>query len=157
LLPAVSVMIMLLLLFSLMRIFMIVDSHPPADRKERVFVYLPFTLYFGWISVATIANISAFLVHLKWQGGFLSPEQWTVVMMCVAAGLSAVMAVRFRAWAFVMVVMWALVGIYLRWDGTVYANIPRTAIALLMALTAIFFFSLRTPSSGEIVDVHKGS
>jgi benzodiazapine receptor len=157
LLPAISVLIMLMLLFSLIRIFMILHRRHPADRKEQIFIYLPFTLYFGWICVATIANISAFLVHLEWNGGFLSPEQWTVAMMCVAAGLSAVIAIRFRASAFVIVVIWALVGIYLRWDGTAYVNITRAAIALMIALTIIFFFSLTNPAPGKLLDVRKGS
>jgi len=143
LLPAVSVVIMLALLVSLISIFMILQNHHPADLKEHAFVYLPFTLYFGWICVATIANISALLVSMKWQVAFLSPEQWTVVMMCAAAALSVVMAIRFRASAFVVVVIWALLGIYLRWDDTEYVHIPRAAIALMVALTAIFFYSLR--------------
>ncbi|MBL0741651.1 TspO/MBR family protein [Chryseolinea lacunae] len=143
LMPALSVVIMLTLLFSLSQIFMLLQSHRAVDMKEKIFVFLPFTLYFGWICVATIANVSALLVSVRWEGGFLSPEAWTVVMMCVAATLSAFVALRFRATAFVVVVLWALLGIYLRWNTTDYAAINGTAIVLLIGLTIVFVLSLR--------------
>lgn len=147
LLPAVSVAIMLALLFSLSQIFILLQTHRAADMKEKIFVVLPFTLYFGWICVATIANVSALLVSVKWDGGFLSPEMWTVVMMCVAATLSTFVALRFRATAFVVVVLWALLGIYLRWNTTDYLAINRTAIVLLVGLTIVFILSLRKKST----------
>ena len=145
LLPTVSVVIMLGLLFSLLRIFLLLPSLHLATTKEILFVRLPFTLYFAWICVATIANVSALLVSLEWNGGFLSPESWTALMMGVAALLAVKIVLDYGAPSFVLVVMWALLGIYLRWKGTDHHVILVTAIVLevLLLITLFFFFKRR--------------
>ena len=38
------------------------------DQKEKLFIRLPFSVYFGWITVATIANITTLLVDIGWNG-----------------------------------------------------------------------------------------
>jgi len=71
----------------------------------------PFSLYLGWISVATIANVSVLLYSLNWNGFGLSDLAWTVIMMLVAVILSALMLKRFNDFLFAGVIMWALLGI----------------------------------------------
>jgi benzodiazapine receptor len=106
-----SVIVMILLLFVLIRIFLLLEKHKPNSGNEMMFVRLPFTLYLAWISVATIANISAFLITTSWQGAGLSPATWTIVMIVVAFALATFMIFRFKKLAFAAVVAWALVGI----------------------------------------------
>jgi hypothetical protein len=77
-------------------------------------VHMPFSIYFGWISVATIANITALLVYWKWNGFGLSPQLWTVVVMAVAIVLAIVMLTRRRDVFYALVIDWALLGILLK-------------------------------------------
>lgn len=144
LLPAVSVCIMAGMLFVLTRMFRLVHTAPrPHTVWEQFLVLLPFTLYAAWICVATIANVSALLVSAGWQGGFLSMEQWTALMMAVAAMLAIFITLDYRVPAFALVVMWALFGIYLRWHETAYTVITYTAIILQLLLAGTVLFVLR--------------
>lgn len=113
-----SVVAMLVLLFSLTRIFLLVQQSKMKNSIEQIFIKLPFVVYLAWICVATIANISALLVSLNWSGGFLSHEYWTIVMISVAALLGLFIAYKFKEPAFLLVLIWAFFGIYSKWTTT---------------------------------------
>jgi hypothetical protein len=101
-----SVIIMIALLSSLIGIYVRIKQNNP-----QLLDLLPFSVYLGWISVATIANISYFLVYIDWSGWGLSPEIWTIVMMFVATILARIFLFREQDIYFVLVFIWALVGI----------------------------------------------
>lgn len=108
----VSVVIMLVLLFSLLKIVvntrMELDFHP---FKRYLFVFWPFALYSGWISVALIANIAAWLTKINWNGWGISPVIWTIIMICIA-GLVNIYMIRIRNLReFALVGIWALMAI----------------------------------------------
>jgi translocator protein len=133
---AASVVVMLVLLFSLTRIFLLLQKSKSTDKMEWFFIKLPFTFYLAWICVATIANISALLVSLNWHGGFLTEEHWAVVMISIAALLALFIASKFDEPAFLLILIWAFFGIYERWmgaDHTVIASAARIA-GILLAL-----------------------
>lgn len=128
-----SVVIMLLFLLVLTKIFLLLQKTAPASKVDYALLHLPFTLYFAWICVATIANISAWLVSLGWNGGALSPTTWAIVMMVIASLLGAYILWRFRAFAYPVVTLWALYGISLRHQPMV----AQAAVALLVALAVM--------------------
>ena len=101
-----SVIIMIALLSSLIGIYVRIKQNNPQFLD-----LLPFSVYLAWISVATIANISYFLVYIDWSGWGLSPEIWTIVMMFVATILARIFLFREQDIYFVLVFIWALVGI----------------------------------------------
>ena len=107
-----SVIIMVVLLFSLIKIVvntrMELDGHP---FKAYLLVYWPFAIYTGWITVALIANASAYLTKLNWQGWGISDVSWAIVMI-VVAGLVNIFMVYFRNLReFAAVGIWALFAI----------------------------------------------
>lgn len=109
---ALSLLVMLLLLLTLIRLFL------NGRKGIRMFplwlqtlLIAPFTVYLGWISVATIANVTAYLVKINWTGGPLEPEIWSAVMITVAIVLSLFMLLRFRIAGFPLTIAWALWGI----------------------------------------------
>jgi hypothetical protein len=79
----------------------------------RWLVHVPFGIYLGWISVATIANASALLSHLNppWTGWGISPAAWAIIVMAVAMLLAFLMAAIRQDTAYNLVVIWALAGI----------------------------------------------
>lgn len=143
LLVGLSVALMLLLLGVLTRIFFLLRAAAPSGKADRFFVHVPFIIYLAWICVATIANISAWLVAQQWNGGGLSPEVWTIVMMVVAAGLAFYIGMRYQAAVFELVVMWALLGIYLRWRTSDYQMLAYGSALLVLLLGAGFIVSFR--------------
>lgn len=134
-----SVLIMLILLFSLTKIFLLLKSANLNSMIEKIFIRLTFIFYFAWICVATIANISALLVSLSWDGGILSPVAWTMTMITIATVLGIYISGRFREPAFLIVLIWALYGIYSKWTGTENNSIAMVALTELVLLLVLFF------------------
>lgn len=113
-----SLLVMLVLLVSLILIHRRLQGHPPPDRRTFWCIRVPFSVYLGWISVATIANSTALLVHLQWNGFGLGAVFWYVTMLGAAVALALLMLWRHRDGAFALVVLWALFGITARHAGT---------------------------------------
>lgn len=101
-----SVPIMVGLLFTLIRIADIFRDSV-LTPKERWQVRLPFSVYFGWITVATIANITVFLVYLGWNGFGLSDSFWTVVALLVGMLIGSWRMLRDRFIPYGLVLIWA--------------------------------------------------
>jgi translocator protein len=133
-----SVLIMLLLLFSLTKMFLLLQHHELNSWYEKLFIKLPFTFYLSWICVATIANISALFVSLSWNGGILSPSVWTITMISVASVVGIFITERYREPAFLLVLIWAFFGIYSKWNGTENQSISTTALTELLLLGILF-------------------
>lgn len=86
--------------------------------------FVPFSIYLGWISVATIANFSTALYETDFVQSFagINAAVWAVLMIAVAAGLAITMLVMRRDVAYALVIVWASVGIYARpFDTELYA------------------------------------
>jgi len=85
-----------------------------SASARRFFLTVPIRVYLGWISVATIANVTALLVKLNWNGWGIDPRAWTVIV--IAAGLAV--ALGFSLWrgqiAAPLVVVWAYAGIVIK-------------------------------------------
>jgi translocator protein len=86
---------------------------PPVTRAERFWARGMVSVYLGWASVATVANITVYLYQRGHSVSFLAlPAQfWGVVVLAVATGLGAVMLRRHRDFAYAAVLVWAFVGI----------------------------------------------
>jgi len=107
-----TVVVMLILLVSLIMIYLKLDiTHDNHDQFERWFVDFPFSLYLGWISVATIANISSLLDCWGWKGLGISAEVWAVIMLSVGIILALMIAYKRKDIVFILVFIWAYIGI----------------------------------------------
>lgn len=109
----ISLFIMIALLFFLIIIFLrIQQSSKGLKPVYRFWIQQPFIVYLAWITVATIANITALLVGIGWQGGSIAPESWSAMMIVIAFLLGGYFTVGLRKFAFALVLSWALFGIY---------------------------------------------
>lgn len=140
---SISVTLMLLLLLTLVQLFLKVRKISMTKPEEKIFIRLPFTIYFAWICVATIANISTLFVSRQWEGGIFSPLVWTIVMMTIASLLALFIINKYRAPIFALVIIWALLGIFLRWNDTEHQVIAHTALSLLFIVSAGAFATWR--------------
>ena len=113
-----SLAAMLVLLVSLCAIAARLGAPREAESAgDRWLVYLPFSIYLGWISVATIANAAVVLLDLGWDGAPLSPATWTLLLLAVATGLGIWFLYRRGDLAYVAVLVWAFAGIWARQGG----------------------------------------
>ncbi|MBN2259172.1 MAG: tryptophan-rich sensory protein [Clostridiales bacterium] len=81
---------------------------------ERVAIYHTFSVYLGWISVATIANITAVLVNMGWNGFGISEQIWTMTVIFVAIGLALISILFKKDIPYALVIDWALAGILIK-------------------------------------------
>jgi hypothetical protein len=106
-----------------------------VSHSERFFVHLPFSVYLGWITVATIANIAALLIKLNWGGFGLSAEFWTALMLGIATVITLVVLFFRKDLFFTLVILWAFFGI-------LYKRLtvdPQQSLAIwITAVTGIF-------------------
>ncbi|MGC8827172.1 MAG: tryptophan-rich sensory protein, partial [Anaerolineae bacterium] len=132
-----TILAMAILLVSLIVIYLLLardgERVPPA---ERWLARLPFSIYLGWISVATIANASDVLYYInKWNGWGIAPAVWAVIMLVIAACLAWAMAVTRGDWAYGLVIIWAFVGIAVKQAAV--PLVANTALILAGACAAV--------------------
>lgn len=84
------------------------------STKEKFFIRLPFSVYFGWITVATIANATILLVSLGWNGFGISEIVWTVITIVIGSIIGIVTMLKNKDIAYGLVVIWAYTGILIK-------------------------------------------
>lgn len=102
---------------------------------ERFTVAAPLSVYLGWITVATIANLTAVLSYLGFTGGGISPVVWTLILLAAGVVIGGIMAFTRRDAAYLLVLVWAFAGISVRWIDLPVLNVAGfAAAALVLAL-----------------------
>ncbi|MGF1567693.1 MAG: TspO/MBR family protein [Nodosilinea sp.] len=110
-----SLLAMLVILLTLVGIYLTLDiGHGPVSRRRRWMAHIPFSLYLGWIAVATIVNVASTLYVSGWSGWGISAVTWTAIMIVVAALVAEVVIFRRGDVAFTLVFVWAFVAIAVR-------------------------------------------
>tara|TARA_R110000868_G_scaffold61997_5_gene187841 strand:- start:1290 stop:2087 length:798 start_codon:yes stop_codon:yes gene_type:complete len=149
LLPLLALFIMIGLLFSLIQIYRNLGiGVRQTKHSERFFMHLPFSLYLGWISVATIANSAAVLVHYDFSGWGLPAEFYTAILILIA-GLLALAFLQYNVDLFyALAISWATFGIYYR--HSFVEEIPQPLISsssiAVIALLIFKYIKLRAKS-----------
>jgi hypothetical protein len=110
-----SLLIMIILLISLLAIYIRLNiGKSNVTMTEKLCVQVPFSVYLGWITVATIANVTAFLVSVNWDGLGISDLNWTIIIIAVGTLLTILMLALRKDIAFSLVVLWAFLGIWMK-------------------------------------------
>jgi hypothetical protein len=110
-----SQLAMLALLACLIAIYLLLGTgRTAATPSERWFARIPFSVYLGWITVATIANATALLVKAGWGGFGVAPQVWTIAVIVAAVLITLIVLATRRDAAYALVVAWALAGIALK-------------------------------------------
>lgn len=136
-----TVILMLLLLISLILINQKIRNIE-MDRYERIFVRIPFMIYFGWITVATIANITTFLVSIEWKRFGFSEVFWVDLIFVIGAIIGFLATLHYRSSCYNLTLIWAYVGILIKhfsqdgFAGEYFSSIVSALISLLMIVLA---------------------
>ena len=139
-----TLVVMLCLLLLLITIYLRLEiGRARVSPGERWFVQLPFSVYLGWVTVATIANATDVLDYLKWDGWGIQPELWAVIMLVVATGLTFWVSLSRGDAAYLLVIVWAFAGIAIKQAATpLVANTAwaLSGILLLWLVVSAFLF-----------------
>lgn len=141
--------VMLILLGALIGIYLRLDigrRNPPG--AERWLVNLVFSIYLGWITVATIANATDVLYYLKWNGFGIGDEAWLVIMLAAALAIATLVTLTRRDVAYLLVLAWAFAGIAIKQSATPAVSMSAwiaTAIVLILAAYSGFQLMRKHP------------
>lgn len=134
-----SLLVMLVILATLILIYgSLIEQVECSGTLERVALHLPFSLYTGWITVATIANISVLQTHYGLDAVALNAEQWTYLKLALAGAIGAFVVLRFRDAVFVLVIAWAAYGISVMQSATPAVSGAATTLSLLALILAAY-------------------
>jgi translocator protein len=139
-----SVLIMLALLGLLIASYLRLNVNlAQAKGAEWWSIDLPFSVYLGWITVATVANITSWLYIVEWNGFGISAPVWAVIMIVVASVVGLLMTLARRDAAYVFVLVWSFIGIAVKQADA--ANVATTAWigAGLMLVLAVYSLTRR--------------
>lgn len=117
-----------------------------VSQQERWLIHLPISVYLGWITVATVVNVAIALYSVNWGGWGISSEVWTVFVMLISAAIAAIVNVQRGDMAYLLVIVWALVGITIRQMSTPLIAVTGgvLAIALVWLSVVTRFKTLRS-------------
>lgn len=131
-----SVLVMFSLLGTLIISYLKLNvGRTPVSAAEKWSVDIPFSVYLGWVSVATVANVTSWLDFINWNGFGIAPQMWAVIMLAVASALGVAMTLSRRDVGYVLVLVWSFVGIAVKQSAEpLVANSAWIAAALMIGL-----------------------
>lgn len=141
---SMSVVLMFLLLITLIALYLRLNiGKSTITLREKLAVHVPFSVYLGWITIASIANVAVFLVSENWDGFGISPETWATLIIIVALVITLLVLATRRDIAYGLVIVWALTGIAVNQSGnqSIVTLTEASAIVILLALAAVVLLS----------------
>ena len=110
-----SLLVMILLLASLITIYLRLNiGISDAKSYEKYLTHLPFSIYLGWITIATITNVTALLVDIQWNTFGLGEQFWAIAVIIVGVVITLLMLFKRKDIFYCLVVDWALIGILIK-------------------------------------------
>ena len=140
-----SLILMVGILFSLIQIYLRLGIGQETFKGiDQWFVRVPFSIYLGWISVATIANTTALLVKSGFATLGTTDLIWTIVMISIAVVLGITMLLRNRDFPYVLVLIWAIFGIMSANQVNGFDVSPQVVTTTIVAMSVLALGSLVT-------------
>ena len=136
-----SLLIMLGILGTLLVIYekLGVGRNQEVERSERNWVWPAFSIYMGWITLATIVNVSVVLINANWNGWGLTPEAWTILMLIISVAIGLLILFRRGDLFYNLVLIWAYFGIMQKRMAPPgdYVTIAFVALGLMIILIVV--------------------
>jgi hypothetical protein len=132
---SLSAILMFLLLAALIVIYLRLNiDKSTASLREKLVVHMPFSVYLGWITIATIADVAVTLVSVGWDSFGISQEKWATLIIIIALLITLLVIVTRKDIAYGLVIIWALVGIAMKQSGSQNVVIIAETSAIIVAI-----------------------
>ena len=131
--------LMIALLVSLIFIVVKLQKVKESD-KPRFFdllIKLPFSIYIGWITVATVANATDVLYLLQFNGFGMQPQLWGAIMMLIAGALGLIGIKKNGDFAYAAVIVWAVTGIGVKFSNEFIITTAAIVVACFLLIGAL--------------------
>jgi len=135
---SLSLLLMIVILICLIKINGIINREN-LSAKEELLIRLPFSVYFGWITVAAIANATTLLVSLGWNGFGIPEATWAVVIISVGAIIGITTMLKNRDFAYGLVFLWAYAGILIKHTAATGFSGQYPAVIITVNICIVLF------------------
>lgn len=148
-----TILLMGILLVSLLLIYIRLRKAGAAESSTgiRWFVQLPFSVYLGWITVATIANATDVLDFINWNGFGIGGETWAIIMLAVASLIALWMTLTQRDAPYLAVLAWAFAGIGVKFAGVSVVSNAAYAAAIIAGVLLLLALILRVKAKSPLI------
>ncbi len=155
-----SVLLIALLLFSLLKIVINTNmARWDAPFPKIVLLWWPFCIYSGWVTVATIANVSAWLTKLGWTGFGIGESSWAIIMVLIAGVINLLMIWKRNMREFALMGIWALIAIAVaNWGAhqSVIITAIGVSVILLLAISIHGYQNMETSPYNKWLEMREG-
>ncbi len=118
-------------------------------------IRIPFSVYLGWITVATIANIAQTLSALGFDGFGIMPEAIAAVVLLVGLAIAIRFVWEFGDVAYGLVIVWAYVGIVVKESNApIVPLVAASGAAAVAALVVVTLLARRPLGSTHLLPIH---
>jgi len=144
----ISLLLMLLILFSLISVNLKLRNKA-MSQLETVLIKVPFNVYLGWITIATVANVVTYLVSINWNGFGLSQEIWMNIIIVIALIIAYLAMNFFNSISYGLVIIWSYSGILTKhfsktaFNGQYSSVIAITSVALAALVVSVLVLIVR--------------
>lgn len=156
-----SVLIILSMLFTAFGINLGLRLHKPLEPElahhrvsdvpaaEKWIARAPFGLYFGWLTVASIANVSVWLTAIGWDGWGLDTQLWAQLLIVIGLFIGLFTFNRLRSFSYLIVFVWAFSAIAVEQQGNGSVSLVAGAAAVVAAIVWLvsLFRQSRVPAT----------
>jgi benzodiazapine receptor len=142
---SLSVVLIFLLLITLILIYTRLGiGKTNAKLSEKLTIQLPFSVYLGWITIASIANVSVTLVSIGWDGFGIGVETWATLIVIVALAITLLVLATRKDIGYGLVIVWALIGIAVKQSGNqnILTLLEASIIIVIIAIVATLIASM---------------
>ena len=135
-----SMLLMVVILICLIMVNKEINKNK-LSSKEKFFLRVPFSVYFAWITVATIANATVLLVSLGWAGFGISEIVWASIVIALGMLIGVRRIFKDRNIAYGLVLIWAYLGILIKHTGSSGFNGQYPQVIAVVAACIIIFIA----------------
>lgn len=146
-----NILLMLMLLVTLIGIYRQLRADgTPASTGERWLLRAPFSMYLGWITVATIVNLSTVLYAFGWRDVSMFGQLLAALLFVVAGVLGFSILRKFDDPVYTSVIIWALVGVAVKQPDSMLVAGTALLVAVLLALSIAYRLVTRPAGEGRL-------
>ncbi len=136
-----TLLVMLTLLGALVAIYQILEvGRIRVSAAEKWLVHVPFSIYLGWVTVATIANVTILLAYLNWDGWGISGPLWTIILLGTGLVIATAVSLPRSDAAYPLVIVWSFIAITIEQGDTPQVAVTAAVLAVVALILAISAF-----------------
>jgi len=125
------------------------------STAEAAMAKVPFGIYFGWVTAATLVNLAVLLIYLRIRFSDSSASAVGVALILFAAALGVLVRIKLTNYFFPLAIAWALTAIAVKQSGQTLIVVA-AAVGVIACLIASLSFVM-TLNSSEISARQVGS